>query len=215
MTASLAPDRVVVFGNGGLGKRMPSILSDLRDSGRRVELVGYLVRNVADSARDPLVLGEDHRMEGLEARYVVAISDPETRERLDKYARGVGKESFAIVHPRAYVESPVGVAAGCIVLPGSCIGAHAILGRQVIVNMNAVVGHEAEIGDYVTLNPLAMVGGGVRIGPRVSIGAGAVVLAGLKVNADAVIGAGAVVTRDVPEGARAVGVPARWEKRED
>lgn len=49
----------------------------------------------------------------------------------------------------------------------------------------------------------------VRVRRRASIGTGAVILGGVTVGEGAVVGAGAVVTRDVPDGATAVGVPAR------
>jgi len=44
------------------------------------------------------------------------------------------------------------------------------------------------------------------------IGTGVIVLGGVRIGKDAVIGAGAVVTKDVPDGAIAVGVPARVVK---
>jgi UDP-2-acetamido-3-amino-2,3-dideoxy-glucuronate N-acetyltransferase len=44
---------------------------------------------------------------------------------------------------------------------------------------------------------------------RVSIGSNATILAGLTIGTEAIIGAGAVVTRDVPDYAIVVGVPAR------
>lgn len=47
------------------------------------------------------------------------------------------------------------------------------------------------------------------LGDRVFIGAGARVLGGITIGNDAVIGANAVVISDVPDGARAVGIPAR------
>jgi len=47
------------------------------------------------------------------------------------------------------------------------------------------------------------------LGGHVDIGTGAKVLGGVTVGDHARIGANAVVLRDVPEGATAVGVPAR------
>lgn len=44
---------------------------------------------------------------------------------------------------------------------------------------------------------------------RASIGSGAVILAGVTIGEGAMVGAGAVVTRDVPDFAVVVGVPAR------
>lgn len=49
-----------------------------------------------------------------------------------------------------------------------------------------------------------------RIGRRVMVGSGANLLPGITIGDGAVIAAGAVVTKDVPAGARAMGVPARW-----
>jgi acetyltransferase-like isoleucine patch superfamily enzyme len=54
--------------------------------------------------------------------------------------------------------------------------------------------------------------GGIVIEDDVWLGVGVIVLDGVRIGKGAVIGAGAVVTRDVPDGAIAMGVPARVVK---
>lgn len=99
--------------------------------------------------------------------------------------------------------------------PGARIGANFFIDHGF-----SVIGETAVIGDDVTIYQCVTLGGtnpanGVP-GKRhptlldgVIIGSGAQVLGPITVGAKARIGANAVVTRDVPEGATMVGIPAR------
>ncbi|MEG0751109.1 MAG: serine O-acetyltransferase EpsC [Oscillospiraceae bacterium] len=93
------------------------------------------------------------------------------------------------------------------------------IGRGLFIDHGAgvVIGETAELGDYCTLYQGVTLGGtGKDIGKRhptlghnVLVGAGAKVLGPVVIGSRAKIAAGAVVLCDVPEGATAVGVPAR------
>jgi serine O-acetyltransferase len=97
----------------------------------------------------------------------------------------------------------------------------AVIGRNFFIDHGfVVIGETAEIGDEVTIyqqvtlggtNPTAGVAGKRHptIGDGVIIGSGAQILGPIHVGATARIGANAVVTKDVPEGATMVGIPAR------
>jgi acetyltransferase-like isoleucine patch superfamily enzyme len=69
-------------------------------------------------------------------------------------------------------------------------------------------GHEFEDGDLAVIDQ-PRTSRGIELGDNVWLGAGAKVLDGVRVGSSSVVGAGAVVTSDLPDGAVAVGVPAR------
>ncbi len=66
---------------------------------------------------------------------------------------------------------------------------------------NVVLEHGVTIGESGGRSP--------ELGDNIYIGAGAKVIGGVRVGSDVKIGANAVVTQDIPDGATAVGVPAR------
>jgi len=71
--------------------------------------------------------------------------------------------------------------------------------------------HGILTGELIKNQPL-QTKGGIVIEDDVWLGFGAIVLDGVRIGKGAVIGAGAIVTHDVPDGAIAVGVPARVVK---
>jgi serine O-acetyltransferase len=87
-------------------------------------------------------------------------------------------------------------------------GVYVIHGHVVIDGLTEI-GKGTSIGPFVTIGLLSGNYRGPVIGRYVSIGTGAKILGPVRVGNNARIGANAVVLSDVPEGATAVGVPAR------
>ena len=71
--------------------------------------------------------------------------------------------------------------------------------------------HSYAAGKPIAEQPL-QTSGGITVEDDVWLGYGVIVLDGVRIGKGAVVGAGAVVTHDIPEGAIAVGVPARVVK---
>ncbi len=82
---------------------------------------------------------------------------------------------------------------------GVVIGEGVKIGENVIIYQNVTLGRSSS---SVAAYP--------KIGDNTVIYAGAVILGGISVGSGCVIGANAVVTKDVPDGALAVGIPAKF-----
>ena len=111
-------------------------------------------------------------------------------------------------------------------LTGIEIHPRANIGKNLFIDhgMGVVIGETSEIGNYVTIYHMATLGG---ISPSVNsneqrnikrhptlkdnvvVGSGAQILGPVTVGKNAKIGANAVVTKDVPENAVMVGIPAK------
>ena len=109
---------------------------------------------------------------------------------------------------------------GIEIHPGAKIGKNLFIDH----GMGVVIGETSEIGNNVTIYHMATLGGIApsinsneqrqvkrhpTLGDCVVVGSGAQILGPVIVGANAKIGANAVVTKDVPENAVMVGIPAK------
>jgi acetyltransferase-like isoleucine patch superfamily enzyme len=85
------------------------------------------------------------------------------------------------------------------------------IGRDTLLAAYAyLVGGDHDVADRSkAVSEQARASKGIEVGDGVWIGSGATILDGLTIGHRAIVGASAVVRSDVPEGATAVGVPAR------
>ncbi|MDA8828628.1 serine O-acetyltransferase [Candidatus Pelagibacter bacterium] len=109
---------------------------------------------------------------------------------------------------------------GIEIHPGAKIGKNLFIDH----GMGVVIGETSEIGNNVTIYHMATLGGIApsinsndqrqvkrhpTLGDCVVVGSGAQILGPVKIGTHAKIGANAVVTKDVPENAVMVGIPAK------
>jgi acetyltransferase-like isoleucine patch superfamily enzyme len=95
----------------------------------------------------------------------------------------------------------------CEIFSGSCVtvGHHGLFAAQAYLVGG---GHEFEAEARAVIEQ-PRTSSGIKLGDNVWLGTGAKVLDGVRVGSDVVVGANAVVNADLPDGAVAVGVPAR------
>lgn len=204
---------LVIVGTGGHGRELLEIFRACEAEQPRHELVGFLDDALPDGAGagpgGVPVLGATRWLASAAVEYVIGIGAPAVRRRIDAAASGWGRGAATLVHPQATRGRTGSHGPGLVLAAGARVTTDVSLGRHVHLNVNATVSHDCVVGDYVTVAPGAHVSGAVRIGQEVWIGIAASVNQQLRIGDRATIGAGASVIRDVPDGATAVGVPAR------
>jgi len=138
--------------------------------------------------------------------WIIALGNLGARARM---IRKLGGEGVRVIHPEASIEASATVGLGTYAGPRCVVHSFASVGAHCIINSACVVEHECELDANVHVAPGAVLGGRVRVGSGTLVGLGARVLPGVRIGRSCMIGAGSVVIRDVPDGARVMGVPAR------
>ncbi|MFZ5587069.1 MAG: NeuD/PglB/VioB family sugar acetyltransferase [Thermodesulfobacteriota bacterium] len=142
------------------------------------------------------------------------VADNRPRKALFERALAQGLTPARFVHPRAHVSARANLAPGAQVMPMAVVQTGARIETNALINTGAIVEHDCIIGPHVHVATGARLAGAVRVGAGAHLGAGAVVKQGLAIGAFALVGAGAVVVGPVPDGALALGVPARCRPRD-
>lgn len=167
---------------------------------------------VADLDGLPVIARDSQAFEGFRARgasFVVAIGHSGRRATEFAWALGAGLEPTALVHPSATLLSGAVIGPGAQVCARATLGLNVQIDADVIVNTGASLDHDCHIGEHATVAPGVNLAGRVTVGSGAEVGIGATVIQGISIGVGAFVAAGATVIRDVPDGWRVAGVPAR------
>jgi len=155
-----------------------------------------VVGNLKDLARFPA--------SGFDA--YVALGDNAKRKNAVEQLRAAGYAMPALIHPASHLNAGVVVGEASCICMGANLSVQVRIGAGVIVNTGAQIDHECDIGAFVHVAPGAVIAGRVSVGAGTFVGMGARVADGLSIGQDAIIGAGSVVLKDVPAGAKVLGI---------
>jgi UDP-perosamine 4-acetyltransferase len=201
---------IIGYGAGGHAR---SLLEAIRSAGA-FEVVALVDDDPARAGAEvlgvPVVAGLDS-VRDVEHAFVGVggVGDRETRTRVFARLLEAGFSLPPVVHATAAVSPWAELGRGAQVLALAAVNAGAALRDGAIVNTGAIVEHDCVVGAGAHVAPRATLGGDVTVGEGAHVGMGAVVVEGVSLGAGAFVAAGAVVTKDVPDGTRVGGVPAR------
>ena len=142
-------------------------------------------------------------------RFIVAIGDNATRQRIHETMVNRGAVPAKVVHPSAQISHDAEIGPGVFIGPNTVVNAGAKIDAGAIINSGAIVEHHCRIGPFAHIAPGAALGGLVTVGARTLVGINAAVRPRITLGDDCTIGVGAAVVTDIPSNKTAVGVPAR------
>ncbi|MBN7812939.1 acetyltransferase [Algoriphagus sp. H41] len=169
-----------------------------------------LSRRALFQEKYPVIQSQEEVLEAFlsDPRFVLGTGKPAVRKRLYEKLRGLEGRHVGLRGTGSLI-SPSARCGEADILNFCFVGPNTQIGLGCLINTGAQIHHEVILGEFSEVNPGAIVLGAAQIGSFSSIGANATVLPKVKIGDRVTVGAGAVVTQDLPDGATAVGVPAR------
>jgi sugar O-acyltransferase (sialic acid O-acetyltransferase NeuD family) len=204
---------IAIYGAGGFGKEVLTLINDLIKAGENWNFIGFFDDKDCSDRLGALYLGNFNVLNQWSEplALVLAIGWSHIRKQAAVRIQNPLIEYPYLISPRCIIgdTARIRIGKGSLLMSGANLTTDIEVGEFVVVNINATIGHDAVLGNFSSLMPSVNISGSVVLGDEVFIGSGTTVLQNISIGSKSIIGAGAVVTKSIIAGSTSVGVPAR------
>lgn len=201
--------RLVIIGASGHGK----VVADIAKKNEYDEIFFLDDNETLTQCGGYPVIGKSNKYSFFDSDVIVAIGNPNIRERIQTQAELAGRRIPTLVHPNASVAENVEIGNGTVIMAGAVINPGTTIGKGCIINTCSSVDHDCKVGDYVHIAVGSHLCGTVTVGDGSWIGAGATVSNNISICQSCMIGVGAVVIKDIKESGTYIGVPVKRREK--
>jgi sugar O-acyltransferase (sialic acid O-acetyltransferase NeuD family) len=202
-----------IVGAGGFGRELLNLVLDIHVvSGPRWNIIGFL-----DDTEDPL-RGKacDFSVAGSIVDYspkpnevlALGIADPTAKRKLVPMLKARGAVFETVIHPYAYLGRHNTLGEGAVVCGGFSMSVNVCIGNFTTL-LSSGFGHDVRVGDYSTISACCNIMGRVSLGEGVFVGGNVAIAPCVEVYDDAYICLGSVVMKNIRQGCKVLGNPAR------
>ena len=206
---------IAVFGAGGFGREVLSLIEQLNAINNEYNFIGFFDdgKAIGEIINGYPVIGGISALNTWNKPLclALAIGNPNVKKQIyDKIVNPLISYP-TLIHPSVILGDSkyLKIGDGCIICAGTIITVNIIIHNFVILNLSCTVGHDTEIGEFSSFMPTVNISGEVNIGNGVYVGTGAKIINQLSIGDWTIVGAGAVVAKSLPAKCTAVGVPAK------
>ncbi len=206
---------IAVYGVGGFGREVHSLIDQINHEKQEYEFIGYFDDGIrkGELINGYPVLGGKSELNSWDKNLnvVFAIGDPKTKKDIINSIKNTSLSYPILIHPNVLIGDMKfnSVGEGAIICAGNIITVNIEIGKHVILNLSCTTGHDTKIGDYSSFMPTVNISGEVVIEEGVYVGTGAKIINQLTIGEFSIIGSGAVVAKSIPPKCTAVGIPAK------
>ena len=213
-------NKTVIFGAGGFGREVKTLLDQINLVTNDFDFIGFyddgIQTGIMINGHEVLGNSDDLARIDEEIQVLLAVASPKAKLNI---LYKLNKKNFkfpTLIHPNVIIGSDnITIGRGTIIGAGCILTCNIEIQEFVLLNLSCTVGHDTKIDSFCSFMPSVNISGEVLIKENVYVGTGAKIINRIEIGRNTIVGAGAVVSKSLPENCTAVGIPAKPIKFHD